>query len=490
MDMQKETSSKLVLTWVIRSFLPNFEHQDCEVIYELLDPSVFESEKRTEQYWSVPERLMDIRWVIDRTWTQEYGSFQQQNDIFHEFIWIEHGLYRIVTTLGKWAGIYSKCLKALDGVSNTAKELHIFWQQNGAFFRECISSNRADEMLSFSENQLIKLYQLSKELSTKTIADTREKDLNRIANHFARYLEKIWKDDIEESLSLRLISETEQQMIVQLAKEFVEKTIDYFNNPIWRKDSQPIKKLKELMKNIKQAMPQWNVVDAVEWSAEYTESIWNGLQELAHFICQKINKRSGEEPPSITEMRSRVTDVMETLGLSGNAKKRLKEYSQDRGRCIALMELDNGFRLMAFSGYWDCQDTEVREKLHSCYDPDIVDAFRLISAGFGADFVVFSDAIVDRIMRYAPESGCILKERGPLRQELRLTSTESGLSFIRRSYSCCERKILSELELQNKKSPKAAILRVKFAPCLSCFGALQNWVESGKIQFTLDYPEY
>lgn len=33
MDMQKETSSKLVLTWVIRSFLPNFEHQDCEVIY-------------------------------------------------------------------------------------------------------------------------------------------------------------------------------------------------------------------------------------------------------------------------------------------------------------------------------------------------------------------------------------------------------------------------------------------------------------------------
>lgn len=103
---------------------------------------------------------------------------------------------------------------------------------------------------------------------------------------------------------------------------------------------------------------------------------------------------------------------------------------------------------------------------------------------------MFSTAVVESAHRYDLDKECNLMKQGPLQKETAfVTSNLMKIGEVKRLYSCCERKILAELLARGKLATKSAILYVKFVPCLSCYGALREWVDAYNIQFYLDCPK-
>ena len=164
------------------------------------------------------------------------------------------------------------------------------------------------------------------------------------------------------------------------------------------------------------------------------------------------------------------------------------KYIKDKKRCVALLDIQNGPRILAFSGFWDCVDTQVQNTL-GCSANNLV-AFQNISSYIKGDLAIFSADVVDRIIRCKIDRNLHLIQYGPMRAELPSVFDKKQADSIKKDYSCCERKILAEVASRGGiKTPTDAELYVKFQPCLSCYGALTDWSQANAIRLTIDYPE-
>lgn len=380
-----ENIKPIEFVWRVLSFIPyQTDFPEPKLIREELTPSALENMK---VYWSVAERLADMRWVIDyRRLAEEVSqrSEPSKDEMSIQYIALECYLHRIVATIGSWA---RTCIKVMK-----------------------------------------RLQKCSRESNT----------------------------DIEHN----------SMMSAELKK------------PLMR-----------IVSNIQRIVPKWDEPDTNIDEAAYIQLVWEGLQDVANRICGLINRRAWTSEISIATILSGVENVATNiLGIGKNSDNQINAYLSKGTRCIALLETDD-VKIMAFSGFWDCSDITTQKKLNVSCDRDLVDSFKRISNHFGADLAVLSTSVVERLHRYTLDAGCNLKKYGPLWEEIALaTSNRMSIGEIKRLYSCCERKILAELSTQGKLATKSAILYVKFVPCLSCYGALREWVDTYSIQFYLDCP--
>ncbi len=491
MDEQWDGSRKIRLEWRIAAFIHKnvADVKTPETIEEYLDPKDFYSEDRKRAYWSVPERLIDVYWLSERLGIEGIGAERQRGGFPEELSRCEFCLHRVVETLGAWSATYTKCIKEMEENEEDPSWLAL-WQENESFLKELADTEDADQSFDFNRQEdLSRLYFFAKKLEILKISDSRRKALKETAKQFTLEVERDFGPNAEVSFSLILLLEEQKNTLRMLAIDFCKKAIDFFENDLWRTKSSTIKNLQDLAKKIERAEPEWHPAQTEIWSQEYQDSVWNGLQKIADSACKAINGANKDGSITIKDILQRAKEVVKALNLqsedSNKVKNQLKRYTEDFGRCVALLEMSHGTCLMAFSGFLDCEDPDTQRVLECPVSADIESAFQAIAKSIGAQLVVFSTEIVDLITRYTLNFNCQFSERGPLRAEL-LSLDKSALKG---AYSCCERKILAAVNAGSIPKSKTAVLHVKFEPCMSCYGALQEWIKNTGVHLKLDCPE-
>lgn len=486
-DFVRDTDSqheKIVLTWKASSFIGSLP--DDMTFQEPLYPDAFYTDADIKNYWSVPERLVDIRWLKNRQGRTEQTS---EDVSFSSYIKLEFRLYRIVTTLGEWVGSCEKNIKKLnENPASRDDALLNQWQPEGSFLQRISSGTDEKNGTTFSTEDLGRLHEMAKEFAQLRVTDARRGNLQKSAQKLQRNIEKTYGSDLKECPSLALFHSEEVQTTYGLARDFSKKAYDFLINHAWREESPELRRLSELEDRIRKAHPDWRPEGTDRWSEQYQQSLWKGLQFLADDACAAING-TDESVHSIEDLLNRVDRVIKALQISPREKTILyNNYIKDNNRCVALLDIQNGPKILAFSGFWDCADAQSQSVL-GCSDRAL-NAFQNIGVYLKADLAVLSTRVVDKIIRYKMDRGLRLVQHGPMRTELPRVLDKDRASFIKREYSCCERKILAELAARGGISfPTAADLYVKFQPCLSCYGALTSWMNANAIQLTVDYPE-
>lgn len=484
MDRTDNNTPYITLEWNVRSFIQNLPNGcNLQTVVERLNPYSFQPGNDIKDYWSIPERLLDMYWVFKRSEIAYSEEDQPNISEFSSYIKLEHQLFLVVTKIGLLAWDYVK--NAIIDLDDKI-DLHIYREDNIQFLHSCTAKQSEDASFTFPEEILIKLYELALDVPSYAVSDSRTQDLRDAANKLKKCLNHFASSSIEESLSLLLASQEEKLEITQLAQDFAKKAADYLDNPLWRKDSSSIKALKKVIKNIQKILPDWSPANVSPWTPKYVISIWDGLQDMATSICNHFTC-SPTEKLSISSLLDRVEEIIHKLNLQDKVKKTLEEYTRNQKKCVALLDFGSitRMRIFSFSGFQDCTDSEIESLLGITCDSETFNAFRNICTSFHADLACFSKDVVDQIVRYEINSNCMLKKYGPLRNEL---SPLMPIKFYKKNYSCCERKILAKLAATGKQTITSASLYVKFAPCTNCFGALRDWINAGKINFMLDYP--
>lgn len=488
MDEQNLEKRKLRLEWHTFTFLPQMteSNQVPQVIEEFLNFEAIAPDFDWKMYWSVPERLLDIRWLQSRL-NRNFAEMEtQEDDLFEKIVTCEFWLYRVVRTFGEWTSTYEKCLQKMDQ-EKEERLWESFWEENKSLLEPYGGRQNIEKQLT--EDGLGDLYHIAKEIQDLRIPDSRKSELLKAAKRYTAEVEQTFGRNAENSLSLKLLLPDAQQELVEAALDFSSKAVDFFTNLRWRKDSSSVEQLRKLARKIQSAASDWHPAEGDVQSLEYKTSLWSGIQLVADEICNKINRVNqirGQEPTSIENILDRVKDAAKQLGLRDNVQKLLKEYSMDGKRCVALLELD-GAKVMSFSGFWDCEDAQAQKVLKCVLDNKVLEAFQKIAQNMNAELAGLSDGVVDKIMRYILDPTFQFSEHGPLRSELSAPSSNSP--FLKKSYSCCERKILASNNVQSNHTPQEAILHIKFVPCLTCYGALRKWIDDTHVKFRIDYPK-
>ena len=423
--MGKEDSKykTIRLNWNIYRFVPissNVENH--QTICEILDSKDFCNKSAIQNYWSVPEKLVDMRWLLDSTDGDLDGQARQNENTFFKYMELEYGFYCIIATLGSWLSDYTKIIEHLKRFQKKENTLKEYWEGNRELFIECIRQLTNGE-LSDDEaiTQILEpLYKAAKKMYSLPIANYHKKSLKVSAKQFCKKFEE------NKFYLLGNSFLAEKELVFELATDFSNKNIDFFTNFLWRKDEWAIKKLKQLVAKIKRILPQWTPADSEEWSKEYICSIWEGLQTAATSICNHINHSQPENPMSLEKMLECVKKEMEKLDLK-HSESHFKKYAQDKKRCVALLQAGKK-RIMSFSGFWDCEDDEARNVLNGQFYVDVIEAFHNISQACQAKLAILSSEVVDDIIRYELDSKCQLVQKGPLRDEL--TSVKLSLIHI------------------------------------------------------------
>lgn len=477
---------KIVLTWRASAFIESLPNE--MTIQEVLHSNTFDTKADIRSYWSVPERLVDIRWLSDR----QRGIEQDLEDgSFSSYVKLEYRLYRIVTALGELVDSCGKTIKKFnENLSTQDDNLLSKWQPEEPFLLRCFLEAGEENGTTLSAEDLSQLYEMAKEFSHIHVTDARRKNLQRSAQKLQKDLEKTYGSDLGEPSSLELFHSKERQVTYNRVRDFSKKVYDFLVNQAWREENPALRRLSELEEYIRKVHPDWKPEGTDRWSEHYQKSLWSGLQSLADDACQMINGNGTVgSASSIEDLLKRVDNAIQTLDLSPKEKTNLyNEYIKDKKRCVALLDIQNGPRILAFSGFWDCVDTQVQNTL-GCSANNLV-AFQNISSYIKVDLAIFSADVVDRIIRCKIDRNLHLIQYGPMRAELPSVFDKKQADSIKKDYSCCERKILAEVASRGGiKTPTDAELYVKFQPCLSCYGALTDWSQANAIRLTIDYPE-
>ncbi len=492
-DREYQEPGKILLRWKVSAFLPiRPDFEPLQILEEPLYARDFPSEAAALAYWSAPERLVDIRWIQTRR-NREESFLQGSEDLsFGRCLELEYQLYRVVSTLGTWCGICGKNIeKLLDG-SQRMRSLLQTLEEDMEFLQMCAARRTREARLSFSADELTQLYRSAELFSQADISDSRTKELKAAAKRFLQRTRRLFGGEPFSHLSLLTFTPGELRPVFESAANFSEKAVDFLRNPLWREQQTPILKLRNLAERIQKILPEWNPAEADEHSEVYHRSLWTGLQAAADNICEVINGGAAEPVPASVEiLLQRVNEIITRLNLrTHDNSKSWNAYVRDHGRCIALLDTRSGTQIMAFSGYLDCEDVQVQKAFPGSGSLEMLNGFQQISKNLGAVLASFSSDVVDRILRCELNPTVQLTARGPLRTELSTASGEQQLAFLRKSYACCERKILAKSESlgrTNRLGP--SVLHVKFEPCLSCYGVIQRWMKLYGISLALDYPK-
>lgn len=484
MDRRTDEPGKLILRWKVSSFLPLLEEeQPPRILEETLYSKDFRSEADIRGYWSVPERLVDLRWAAERQGMDGVLRPGSRGAEFDGYFAMEYDLYRIVTTIGEWGGACGKSVEAINDSRDSLSALEELRRREEPFLREC--ALQQERPSGFSNEELRRLFRITEELLALDVPDSRRGGLRGTVKSFRTSYRQAFREG-EEAYESSLYPPEQMQPLYRLAAEFSRRLLDFMENPTWRESQGAALKLQELVKAVRKIQPDWSPAGEDFRSAAYQQSLWEGLQSSADAVCGVINDTGPSGSFTAEALLQRVSRAVDLLGLSKRQETKLwKDYTKDTGRCVALLDVSGGGRTMAFSGYFDCEDNQAHSLL-SCVTSEktteLIDAFRAVCRCLRADLAVLSAGVVDRMRRSELDNRFQIRLSGPLRAEM---AAGAGVPFLKKSYSCCERKILAELEPRNYTDTSAS-LYVKFQPCFSCYGVLREWMNANRIGLTLD----
>ena len=471
-----EMFGKLKLCWRTACFLPVLQEDgELRTVCEILDGEKFSGCGR--RYWSIPERLMDLRWLSGRAGGAETADWAVET---------EYTLCRIVSTLGAWAGSAWKNMGKLRLDRAGDEAWNTVWRRNEALVRRCAARRKNGALHAFTEDELLRLYQMLLDLPPLPGAAVRGRPFRAAAQRLRKGLEDTFGLALERERSLLLFTGEDLQRNAGAAVDFCGKALEFFEGALWRKELTAAARLRKLSADLEQLQPDLPPAGSDVWSGEYHRALWLRLQAVADGVCRRIN---GEGEGDLAE---RAESVWRTMKDRSPVSFSLREYAADESRCAALLETDSGVRVLAFAGFWDCEDRQVQQSLMEPaeYDGDTAKAFRRIAAGLGAELAVCTSGTVDRMARYAVNRACRLEAAATLRQELvaGIPDRKTG-KFLRSSYACCERKLLAHLAERGAAVSERAVLHTKFAPCVNCCAALRQWADGSGICLTLDCPQ-
>ena len=474
---------RLELCWTTRSFLPGLpETEELRTVREALDGRDFAGREAVRQYWSVPERLLDLRWLTERPETPAAEERYRR---------AEHTLYRVVATMASWSGSVQRDTERLRRDWTGDEAWGRLWEKYEPLLRRCAVRRRSGTTRVFSESELIRLYQLLLDLTPLPAAVRRGRPFRTAAAHLRRALEETFGLALEREKSLRLFTGEDLQRNAEAAVDFCEKAVAFFEGALWRRELSAAKRLEKLSAYLDRTVPGLPSAEGDVWSEAYHNALWMRLQTVADRVCRQISGEPGEPPVTLETLLERVEEVWKTLKSGSPVKTSLGEYAADGSRCAALLETDGGTRIMAFSGFLDCQDAQTcRLLLDPAGSGSAAGVFQSIAAGLRAELAVHSPGVVDRMARYGVDRNCRLAPAATLRRELDAgTPDRKQQDFLKKSYACCERKILAHGAQHGMAVRGWAVLRMKSAPCMDCYAALRQWADDGGIRLTLDCPE-
>lgn len=114
---------EIELVWEIDAFLPERKNdlakKDIKTMSERLVPSMFKSLESTKQYWSVPERLLDIRILMlfrDSLIREQFRNLDE--DLIPNLRRIQFELYIIVSKFAEWCFTLAEADRQLSSGKN------------------------------------------------------------------------------------------------------------------------------------------------------------------------------------------------------------------------------------------------------------------------------------------------------------------------------------------------------------------------------------
>lgn len=259
---------------------------------------------------------------------------------------------------------------------------------------------------------------------------------------------------------------------------FCKKLLDVSQNKLWRTTSSYRRKLDEFRAKFEKILFSYHR-DVDETNPEsfhmfFRDSIQTICKQVVDCICSRGS-----------DLFDNINTAMQDLNLSSSPNKCFSKYLKDaNGKCVALLDMDNGKKLLAFSGFYDCEGTLATSHIANPLASNMLDGFRKIAQTLNATLVTLNESVADNLFRYEPDSCLQIVPHGPLSHELLAVPQQK---FQKNLYSCCERKILAYIEA-NSCICCEAFLVVKFSPCLSCFEALCRWKEQKNISLNIYFP--
>lgn len=492
----------ITLTWDLHIFAPYAFTQESygqeRVVPDTIQEVLYAAKSSGDKdYWSVGERLLDLRWVwecITRRGDSDFFETEQVeiwdtgrptefDMLSRAYIKAESGLFYIVSTLRKWLDTAAKYWPELINptpVEETADEKEA--KQAVMELDELINRTEADaSRLIESYEDIIKAAKLVKKVK---VSDGRKRNLKRTCNDLIRAITEF--ERLRKSPDLD--KNDQPGRIRNLTRDFIEKAKDFFENVQWRNKNAAVEAIKKLQQSIQvfwKEYPSIDVDDTVQ--ASDRTKLQHGLQTAADLLFEELF-REKDGNAAMERLQQRIDDVIAEIERDRKKPAEIKKYFSDEGRCVALIDIYRGDlkntveRIIAFSGYFDCEDAVLRVKVDG--REDHIEAFKQIAGRFGAELAYFSEAVVDRVKRYELDGKLELTARGPLREELKMLAKD-----LKREYSCCERKILAKMEINGRKiSHCNAYILVKFMPCILCYGALDEWKKTNHLAIDLRYP--
>ncbi|MBR5022564.1 MAG: hypothetical protein IKY18_05140 [Oscillospiraceae bacterium] len=489
-NKQKENSSEaedktLKLKWYIPRFLPfTPENRNIPVhAQELLDPNNFRTPELTANYWSVPEILTEMRWVLQRAgkidveqdeeYFREYGGMNRAYT--HLLVYFRY----IVTMLGIQSAQYWKVREVLERIYQDKKAYVDYWIK----YRHKLGC----DISKSSENMGIIIDFLS-------LPELVGNQLFEEAKRHAEFLSPIvyggWKK-------------------AEFAPQYVEfcNTVRIFFKEYLNQTEERLagRTLYTVARWIKRGLSVFNksadFPKADKWNAQYVKSIWGGLEQIADCLSDLFNNCSQEDdngfcPKCLSygdDYFSSANNMMKILNemMQKNTPKNvdlqklkgsryLKDcFKQSKKKCVALleyMEHDREKYVIAFSGYFDVRAGQ-KKVCDISEGSEPLGMFKIIMKELKCELVELTDQLAGYVYRLADGRKISL-----------LDELERGDKSNKNLYSCCERKILGYLD-KKKKCPSSMKFYIKKKPCDECRPVMNIWWNDhkGVTQIEVDY---
>lgn len=473
----------LALTWDVASFLPG-EHEN-GVIREILDPEQFSNPELARDYWSLAEKLIDLRWMAEEAQIIQRSDSDSRllREVPAGYLEMENLFHAVVQRFGTWAAEYRKNRKVLMETGLEKYPFIQFWENHGADIR---NAARVDNRpLADNERQDI------------AAAVGAFRQLPR-TEHCARYL-AYWE-------LLRIVhdhfdveGDPEDQQLIAFSVWCLKFFRAYLHEV---REAKAGKNINRLARELRRVLVHTHFPRTNKWKTEYLDSVWEHLQLAADDICASVCGVQTNQPNLLRMQTYHVNqDVRRVSGMLGRLEaacsrihadiRVLNEYLNSK-KCVAILKPQYGPPVAAFSGYEDSTDNQVnmywpqrnQEEISGiCRDMHMLHA-------------TLTPYVVNHIYRY--RNGTRL---GPFRDELNRVvvdmqarhpqfSEADSAAYLRNyfkiEYSCCERKILGVLDAQNSNCHRAELF-VKYSPCYSCARELKRWGRKHECDFHIRY---
>ena len=378
----------ITLTWDLHIFAPYAFAQESygqertipDTIREVLYAA---KNSGNEDYWSVGERLLDLRWVQEcitrrddaELYENSWGTGQSAefDNLSYAYMKAESGLFYIVSTFRKWLDTAAKNWPELINpkyAEETVAEKEA--KQAVMELDELINRTEADaSRLIESYEDIIKAAKLVKKVK---VSDGRKRNLKRTCNDLIRAITEF--ERLRKSPDLD--KNDQPGRIRNLTRDFIEKAKDFFENVQWRNKNAAVEAIKKLQQSIQvfwKEYPSIDVDDTVQ--ASDRTKLQRGLQTAADLLFEELF-REKDGNAAMERLQQRIDDVIAEIERDRKKPAEIKKYFSDEGRCVALIDIYRGDlkntveRIIAFSGYFDCEDAVL-----------LIKAALIISAGRG-----------------------------------------------------------------------------------------------------------